>query len=115
MSLFDYTQSGLSKLQAVPIIGPVVFSPVKMIWSTAQIIKGLAVGVFFGMPAAALHTLGNDRVAAYLAEIAALEFWTAFKGVGHLFYAAINLASLGIIGGSVELARRDCKLWLAEF
>lgn len=57
-----YTQDVLSKFQAIPIVGPTVFSPVKMPEHRPNY-KRTVMGVFLGMSAYTLLILDKDRLA----------------------------------------------------
>lgn len=106
MSIVDVCQSGLSKLQAIPLVGPVVFSPVKATLSNTQIIVGLAVGIFSQVAAISMALVGERREARYFSGISSCGFAETFKGIGSLFYACVNMATFGIVGLCVELSRR---------
>ena len=48
MSLLGQVQSSLSTLQAIPLAGPIMVSPVKVLVSKVQMISGLALGAIYG-------------------------------------------------------------------
>lgn len=105
MNPIDNVQTGLSKLQAIPVAGPLIFSPVKAGLSHVQMIAGFALGIFAGMAATAAAIVGADRLAGRLADISVFGFAESIKGFGSLFYACANMATLGILGLCVELSR----------
>lgn len=107
MNIVDHAQLGLSKLQALPVVGPIVFSPIKITLSNIQMISGFAIGIIFGMAATTMALLNNDRLAGRLAAISLRGFADTTKGFCSLFYACANIATLGILGICVELTRAD--------
>lgn len=100
--MIDQTQRALSVLQAVPVIGPLVFSPVKMGFSLAEMISGLAIGIIFGIGATISDAIGAKSVSRGLGSIALTGFRHSITGFGSLFYASSNLATLGIVGAFCE-------------
>jgi len=105
MIVFDAPQSALSFLQGVPVVGPVVVSPVKAVFSIAQMITGLIIGIFAGMAATGSASLGLNNLARPLAVTAGVGFLSATKGYFSLMYACLNIATLGILGLTVNCSR----------
>ena len=105
MMIFDPIQSGLSKLQTLPIIGPIVFSPAKIMVSVAQMIAGFATGIIAGVIATTLDRLGlhNRNLTNESYSIAFNGFKGAVFGFVSVFYACGNMATLGMLGQFVEL------------
>lgn len=99
-------QTNLSRLQAIPVVGPVVFSPAKAVLSTAQMVAGLAVGILFGAAATTCGILGLHPFAAGAGIISLHGFASSISGFGSLFYACANIATLGVLGLTCELNRR---------
>lgn len=103
-------QEKLDELQAIPIIGPVIFSPVKAVVSIAGIINGLALGIFYGV--ATVINRMTDRsyfnfVYYGLKRDAEKGFSSAVEGVGNLLYSAVNICSIGIVGAFIERRKID--------
>lgn len=88
-------QSGLSRFQAVPIIGPVVGSPIKALVSTAQLVIAVAGKIIFG----GLSCCTNNTFVKETSIAASRHF---SMGLGSLCYSVINVLSLGIIGYCYE-------------
>ena len=89
-------------MQAIPLVGPLVFSLPKAALSTAQMIAGLAVGIFSGMIATTLHFLHASTISHAFAVISAVGFKESILGFGSLFYACLNLSTLGVAGFVTE-------------
>jgi hypothetical protein len=105
MSTFGNVQQGLNKLQIIPVVGPVVFSPIKAAVSKVQIISGVALGVLRGMAAIAAKLTGDSYLASRLCSLSARDFKLAAKGCGSLFYALVNMGTFGLVGLLTELER----------
>ena len=84
-------QRRLSFTQAIPIIGPLIFSPVKAFVSTAQIIASLASAIFLGIG----FCLTNDFTILERLQEANLHI---VLGGCSLAYAIINFSSYGLAG-----------------
>lgn len=103
MQIIDPIQNKLSHLQAIPVAGPLIFSPVKTLISTAQIVAGLGAGILFGATATTtLLAFGPNKVWKRLFEASFEGFWLSTKGFGSLCYACGNMATLGLLGMSVR-------------
>ena len=98
MIIINEVQTGLSSLQAIPIVGPLVFSPAKIVLGTAQVVAGLATGIFFGMLATSAAILELRKISEGFGEGAKIGFTESILGFGSLFYASLNMATLGILG-----------------
>lgn len=88
-------QRSLSKLQAIPVIGSTLVSPVKAVVSLAETVAGIAGAIIFG-------TLAVVTSSPYCAE-------KCIKSVAHIglgllgfMYSVSNFISLGIVGYTVE-------------
>ena len=116
-SIVDQVQSELSFLQAMPLYGPLIFSPLKMCVSLVQMISGLAVGVIFGIGTLVAAAVDARSLRDRMSKVADSAFDHSAKGAIHLIYATVNLASLGFIGFLVEscdyqfVDTTDKKLW----
>ena len=75
--------------------------------SKAQIISGIALGVFFKIQAAIAYLRGMPRTYEKYQYLADKSFDMSFKGGLHWLYACANFATLGILGLCVELSRRN--------
>ena len=102
MIIINEIQQGLSTAQAIPVIGPIVFSLPKAALSTAQIICGLVVGIFTGMIATASESLRIHTLSYAFGSVAFEGFKESILGFGSLFYACLNLSTLGIAGMMIE-------------
>lgn len=107
MIIIDQLQTGLSKLQAIPVVGPSIFSPCKALLSTAQMIVGLAYGVLFGFVGTSAAVLGLNKIAQPILHVASEALAEAVLGFGSLFYACSNMATLGILGLTVVLSSAE--------
>ncbi|HEV8051012.1 MAG TPA: hypothetical protein VGP47_00845 [Parachlamydiaceae bacterium] len=97
-------QRSLSSLQAIPVIGPLVFSPIKMGVSVAEMISGFAIGIIFGIGATVSNSIGANSLCNELGIISLRGFGHALTGFASLFYGASNLATLGLVGGCLEMS-----------
>lgn len=98
-SIISKVQSNLSTYQAVPIVGPIVVSPIKASMSSLQISGGLAAGLGF---AATTLISDNNKLKDYTID----SFAECGNGVISLAYSIVNIASLGIVGYAVENEKR---------
>lgn len=89
-------QRGLSRAQAIPLIGPLVVSPLKAAVSLVQFV----VGFFFSVICGSLCVMG------VLSERLATSTFTALKHTGLGFiglgYSLMNIFTLGILSMKVE-------------
>lgn len=81
-------QVALTRFQATRIIGPLIGSPIKALYSTAQIILGIALLVLFGP----LSTLTNW---GFLNRLAGTGGYHLALGVAGLVTSMINFANFG--------------------
>ena len=97
-------QDKASRLQAIPVLGPLVGSPIKAFISTCQLVAALATKIIFGTA-----TLFTDNRFCKKANLAANHHLGA--GVFHLLYSAVNVLSLGIVGyQAVKISNSIAKL-----
>jgi hypothetical protein len=104
MSLIGAVQSKLSTLQAIPLAGPVLFSPIKALVSKVQIISGAVLGTVYAGATPAGYIL-DSRLGSDMAHASLYQFGEMVDGVGSLGYAFANVATLGVLGICVELGR----------
>ena len=88
-------QRALSSAQATPIVGPLLVSPVKAVFSTAQLVAGVAGTILFGT--LALLTFHPD-----LASLATKSIAHVGMGALGLMYSVSNFISLGIVSYRLE-------------
>lgn len=105
MGGFNSIQQSLNWYQSYPVVGSTVFSPVKAVVSTVQIISGLARCVLSEMAAIAAKVTGQHCLSKRLHFIAFKSLKQAGEGLGNLFYACINFGTLGIAGFILESER----------
>ena len=91
-------QRSLSTGQAIPVVGPLVVSPIKAVFSVAQLIAGIAGSILFGT----LAIVSNFT--RPLDEIAFKSLQHAGLGLIGLMYSVSNMLSLGIVAYRFEVA-----------
>lgn len=100
-TMLSTLQDRLSIAQAVPIVGPIIGSPIKFAVSKAEIITGIALAVF-SVFAAILDT-----------QTAKNMFTEGGKMIGegflHMGYAAANFCTAGILGLIIEISRHNLQ------
>ena len=93
-------QSGLSKAQAFPVLGPAIASPIKLTCGIVQLIAG----TFFGSlgSLSAMLASPNSRLSDY--GFSALKNGSHLAAIGGqgIAYSVINMLTLGILGFLVE-------------
>ena len=89
------TQRALSKAQAVPIVGPVVVSPIKLVVSLIEAAAGLVFGGMF---------LGLATSTGFLFGVKPLTTCGAHfvLGTASALYAVVNFFSFGAAGLAIE-------------
>lgn len=95
-------QTGLTFLQAVPLIGPVVWIA-KGAVSLAQIVMGVALGVLCGTAAGACCVIRANGATKIFSASSSDAFKEAGKGLGHLFLATLSLAILAAAAAVLTL------------
>ena len=90
-----HIQRRLSFAQAIPIVGPLIFSPMKAMVSTAQIIAGIAGSIIFSL-GFCLTESPASREGLKNSGIHVMMRLTS------LSYSAVNFFSYGIIGFTME-------------
>lgn len=89
------------------IPGALFISPIKALFSLAQMIVGLAITVFAGAGYIFCQLVDSNRSLTYLT-------WTLFglemvgSGLWHAVYAILNIVTLGIAACIIENGRRCC-------
>ena len=81
----------LDKAQAVPLVGPVLASPVKTIVSIAQIVIAIAATVF-------LRVLLSFRQNRTLIQLSLKQSFQILQGIEGLISSTINMITLGYAG-----------------
>lgn len=99
-------QETLSHAQAYPLVGPVVFSPIKALISLVQSIIYLLFASIHLLLAACCFLNVNAR--NDFANGALNSFGCATYALTHLGYSLLNILSLGILGFVVEKPLRNC-------
>ncbi len=84
-------QNATSRLQAIPVLGPLVVSPIKAFISICQLVAALATKIIFSTA-----TLFTDNNFCKKANLAANHHIAT--GLSHFTYSALNVLSLGIFG-----------------
>lgn len=115
MILLNGIQKKLSDLQTIPVAGPFVVSPVKIVVSVAQMVAGLTSGIFFGMLATSASIHGIRMIPKSFSETSMHGFLESALGFGSLLYASANMATLGILGRfvvEITQERKDSIFWL---
>lgn len=92
-------QRNLSRLQIVPVIGPSVISPYKMLVSVSEITSGIAKGAFAPGVSTVMPNTGHKMENISQQEIT--------EGTYALFYAIFNTATMGAASWVVECIRTD--------
>ena len=88
-------QRTLSRFQAVPLLGPVVGSPIKAMVSTAQIVAAFVAIIFWGSLFSITQSSSMfDRTATSLGHLT--------MGAAGLAYSIVNLFTLGLSGFILE-------------
>lgn len=93
-AMYD-VQRSLSTSQNIPIVGPLIASPIKAVISTAQLISAIAATVF----------LGSLAVVTWDETLRILTFEAiAHCGLGliGLIYSLSNIITLGIVAYKIE-------------
>ncbi len=88
-------QKKLSQAQAVPLIGPLLVSPVKAVVSLEQIIGGVAMTAILG-------SVGVITQNNWFIDKAVEGFDHVGQGVCSYSYAVINVCTFGIAGAVIE-------------
>lgn len=107
LDYFDGTQKNLNILQAIPFVGPAVFSPIKVLVSKAHVITGIALGIFFEIKAIAASGNRHSGIVKNHENVAKEYFNMALNGGLNWLYACANFSTFGILGLGVELSRRN--------
>ena len=101
MSYMSGLQNGSSQLQAIPILGPLVGSPLKAVISIAQLITALALKCFSAM---CLFNNNNQYFTTRYQEMSFKANEQIKEGSYHLLYSAVNILSLGVTSYYTESA-----------
>ncbi len=88
-------QRGLSRFQAVPLLGPIVGSPIKALISTAQIVVAFVAMIFYS----SLFSFTRSQT---MFERTATSFGHLTMGAVGLAYSIMNLCTLGMGGLFLE-------------
>lgn len=90
-------QTSLTKMQAFPVVGPLIFSPVKATVSIIEIVTKIALAVLLTL--GALITLIPDpQFSLNLFTFTGYALKDFFEAWGSLALAILNLGTLGIAG-----------------
>lgn len=96
-------QAKLSIMQAIPIVGPMVYSPAKAMVSAAQVVVGLAKTVFYTMLMPLVVGFGSDREVCENVDDLIEGLHHVIWGTIGLQYSIINMGTLGIAGFFIEM------------
>lgn len=102
MNEINRVQAQLSILQAIPIAGPLVYSPIKAVVSIAQIVGGVAQTAFYGMQAPLVIGFGSNREIRDNMDNLIEGLQHIFWGTIGLEYSTLNIATFGIAGFFIE-------------
>lgn len=102
VGLYD-CQEALTEFQAIPIIGPVIVSPIKATLSCAVIVSGLAVSIIFG----ALSVLPTESKEWYGQVACESIGFVGLCGVLSLLSSVVNMATLGLFSPIVHCVKSD--------
>lgn len=97
----DNTQRTFSIRQTIPVIGPILFSPIKALTSLVEIIMGIALSVIF-LVAGILCCCS-----CYLYGKSIECITHTVTGTASLIYSLANILTLGILGYVIETG--GCK------
>ncbi len=101
MSYMRDLQKSSSQMQAIPVLGPLVGSPLKAVISIAQLTTALALKCFSTM------CLFNNRSPYFATRYQEMSFKAndqIKEASCHLLYSAVNILSLGIASYYIENA-----------
>lgn len=90
-------QDRLSHLQAKVLVGPLFISPIKIVWSTIEIIGALALAALLAVGAVCV-LVQNPGKSVELFTYSSTLLAVSLFAWGSLAFAALNMASLGIAG-----------------
>ena len=93
-TLFD-AQRVLSRGQAIPVVGPIFVSPIKLAVGLIQVIGGIVIGVFAALGAFLTSSETLNRVAS-------MAFNEVLVGGISIGYSVANIVTLGIFGYCLE-------------
>lgn len=96
-------QNDLSFYQAIPLVGPVIVSPIKALASTVQIVVSFVTAMIFGTVALFAELINNSN--KRFSQDMNKSLNVTFDGIKHLLYAKINMLTLGIFGLIVEISK----------
>lgn len=89
------TERSLSNAQALIVVGALVVSPVKAVFSLALVVGGVALSILFAPLALVFRS-------DLLGRISLGGLVSAALGTVSFFYSLINLATLGLVGFKIE-------------
>lgn len=94
-------QKGLSKAQAVPVVGPLIGSPVKALVSLIELVVGFIFAVVLGI-VSVLGCCCSNNFANEAGKGAFTAGTHALLGLWGIGYSAANFLTLGILGFVIE-------------
>ena len=109
MLVVEGVQGSLTILQAIPIVGSVA-AVAKGVFSFAQVVSGLAIGVFCGISSGACRLVGLETMGKLAGRVARQGFNETVSGMGHLFSACVNLVIAAALGVALGLAFRQVTM-----
>lgn len=93
IDVMNQVHDKLSTLQALPLVGPIIFSPIKGVVGISQAVVSCALGALFVL--ASILTCGQIDA---LKNGAAISLAHVVLGMSAAGYALLNIATLGIAG-----------------
>lgn len=94
----DGLQGRLRNWQAYPIIGPVIFSPIKAIISLVQLVLGMLVYIFAKLAASLCCSKCCAGLKNKIQHVVNQAHHNMVIGLGELYYSLTNMATIGIVG-----------------
>lgn len=103
---FYWIQRFLSKAQAIPLVGPLLFSPIKLLVSILVFTFSLGTYTIVAGPILAIYLLFGITKSFFLDGILdkvlkGCSFYFMIGGIG-MIYSLSNFATLGILGYMIE-------------
>lgn len=100
----DNIQRQLSDYQVVPIVGPLLVSPAKLLVSLAQFVAGAVKEILFGTLTTVAEIFGFDSLAKRFDQICHDGAKDSCGGIKNFLSAGFNVFTLGVFGQAFENA-----------
>jgi len=95
LSVSLHAHESLNKAQAIPVVGPLIASPIAAVVSLAQLIVGVVGGIF----SLIVSVLTNGK---HLSKPTFTLFGHAGLGLLHFTFATANILSLGYVAHKIK-------------